>query len=160
MKTQGVELYVLDTTVSPVAVLKIAEVTGIDSLGGQASDIDRTTLDDLRYRRFETGLIDPGSSNVGMFYDKDAESHQFMHDNAGGESFRWAIGGPEAHGTPPGVAVGGEDFDLTAGAAETRTWWVFDASVNQHQFSFAIDDLVKMSDALRISGEIELTPGT
>lgn len=156
IKTQGTELYVLDTTVSPVEVLKVANVISIDGLGGQASDIDVTNFDDLRFRQFLAGLIDPGTSNANLNYDKSAESHAFVNANAGGARFRWAIGSSEDPGVPPTVNMGGTDFVLPA----TRSWFTFSASVNQLQFGFAIDDVIKLNSALRVSGEIVLTPST
>ena len=156
IKTQGTELYVLDTTISPPDVLKVANVISIDGLGGQASDIDVTNFDDLRFRQFLAGLIDPGTSNVNLNFDKAAESQIFINANAGGARFRWAIGSSEDPGEPPTVNLGGTDFVLPT----TRSWFTFSASVNQLQFGFAIDDVVKLNSALRVSGEIVLTPST
>jgi hypothetical protein len=158
IKTQGTELYVLDTTVSPPDVLKVANVISIDGLGGQASDIDVTNFDDLRFRQFLAGLIDPGTSNVNLNFDKAAESQIFINANAGGARFRWAIGSSEEPGTPPTVNIGGTDF--ASPLPVTRSWFTFSASVNQLQFGFAIDDVVKLNSALRVSGEIVLTPST
>ena len=93
---------------------------------------------------------------MNLNFDKSADSQIFINANAGGARFRWAIGSSEDPGEPPTINLGGTDFVLPA----TRSWFTFSASVNQLQFGFAIDDVVKLNSALRVSGEIVLTPST
>lgn len=155
-KSQGSELYVLDTTVSPVAVRKISNITGIDGLGGQASKIDITTLDDLRYRQNMSGLIDPGSANVPVLFDFTDDGQEFLHDNAGGENFQFAIGEARGFGTPPTVNGSEDGFEL----ASTRAWLTFEASISSDSISIATDDVWKATSALQMSGGYTRTPAT
>lgn len=153
VKTQGTELYVLDTTVSPPTVRKIANLVNIDSVGGQAGDIDLTNLDDLRFKRFVSGLIDPGSASIGLNVDPQDGSLEFLNDNAGGDNFKWAIGTSEDFGNAPGINGSENDFDLDT----TRTWFTFEASVKQKQYNFSVDSIIKFASALRLSGDVTLT---
>lgn len=153
-KTQGSELYVRNTTISPPEVLKIGQLVDINNLGGQASDIDVTDLDAQRFKEFLSGLIDPGSAAIGINFDSASLAHQFLNDNAGGDQFDWAIGLSNGFGIPPTQNTGNTAFELPS----TRAWLTFTASVHMQQFAFAVDSVVKFNSALRLSGEITVTP--
>lgn len=153
-KTQGSELYVRDTSVSPPVVMKIGQLVDINNLGGQASDIDVTDLDAVRFKQFLSGLIDPGSASIGINFDSASNAHQFLNDNAGGDQYDWAIGLSNGVGIPPTQNTANSAFELPS----TRAWLTFVASVHMQQFGFAVDSVVKFNSALRVSGEITVTP--
>lgn len=153
-KTQGSELYVLNTTVSPVEVLKLGQITDIGQIGGQAGKIDVTTLDDLRFKRNLSGLIDPSAGNLGVLYDQDDDAQEFLHANAGGDNFPFAIGLSNGVGIPPTVNGSDDGFTLPS----TRGWISFEASVSQDSVALAMDSIVKLSHALQLSGEYTRTP--
>lgn len=157
-KTQGTELYVLNTADSPVAVLKIAGATNIGNLGGDASKIDTTTLDDLKYKTNRAGLIDPADADLGFYLDFTSEGQQFLREHVG-ESFKFAIGYYEDaadYGTPPTVNGSEDDFELPT----TRSFSTFEASICRDTRSFDMDSVVKFGSALRLSGGITDTPAT
>ena len=155
-KSQGSELYVLDTTVSPVAVLKISGITNISGIGGTAGKIDTTTLDDLRYKRSMSGLIDSGAASIGVLFDFTNDGQDFLHNNAGGENFQFAVGEALGHGTPPTVNGSDDGFELDS----SRSWLTFEASVSANSIDIAMDDVWKASSALQVSGEIVKTPAS
>lgn len=152
-KTQGTQLYVLDTVTSPVRVLKIAELVSIGNVGGTASKIDRTTMDDTQYKRYLSGLIDPGSADMQLLFDESDESQQFLYDNVGSE-FEWAIGHLNGFNIPPTVNGSEDGFDLPA----TRGWITMTASINSDMLAFDPDSIVKLSHALQVSGRPVRTP--
>lgn len=153
IKSQGTELYLLDTDNS--TVLKIECINSFEGLGGSAGDIDVTCFDDLRARRFLTGLIDNGSATFGFAYDPTSESQQRIAELAGGGIYKWAIGLSDAYGVAPTYDAGPPpDFDLPSG----RSWFVFDGSIQQYQRSAAIDDVWRISATLRVSGDITEIP--
>lgn len=154
LKTQGTELYVLDSTISPPAVLKIAKLTNIDGLGGSASDIDITNFDSTA-KEYLVGLQDNGTANFGLNLDPQDSSHVWLKTNAGGNRFQWAIGCSEDAGVPP-TSPGGSVFVL----GTSRTWFTFEASVQQAQIAFATDDAVRVQGSLRVSGSITMVPAT
>lgn len=149
-KTQGTELYVLNTADSPVAVLKISGATNIGNLGGDASKIDITTLDDLKYKKNRAGLIDPADADLGFYLSFTAEGQQFLRDHVG-ESFLFAIGyydDAADFGTPPTVNGSEDGFDFPT----SRAYSWFEASICRDTRSFEMDSVVKFGSALRLSG--------
>lgn len=160
-KTQGTELYVLDTTVSPVAILKIANLYQLGGMGGQASQIPVTSFDDRRYTRKKSGLIDQGAADMSLRWDPADESHQWLHANAGGSDFQFAIGlaevdGVSQYGTPPTVNGSDDGFELPT----SRHWRVLTGSVNKEVYDASLDSVWDFQSALQISGEIVDTPAT
>lgn len=158
IKTQGTELYVLDNTVSPVAVQKIAGATNIGNLGGDAGKIDVTTLDDLKFKRNVAGLIDPADADLGFYLDFNSDGQQFMREHVG-ETFLFAVGyyvRAADFGTPPTVNGSEDGFDFPT----TRHYSYFEASICRSTRSFDMDSVVKFGSALRLSGEITDVPAT
>jgi hypothetical protein len=153
LKTQGSELYLLDTFSSPTRVLKISNLTSVDSLGGAASDIDVTNLDSTA-REYLVGLQDNGTASFGLNLDPKDESHQVMFDIAGGDRYQWAIGCSDGT-TAPTIAAGNPPaFTLPS----SRTFFTFQASVQEVTRAFATDDAIRINGGLRVSGSIVMTP--
>jgi len=151
LKTQGTELYLLDVFSSPQRVLKIANLTSVDSLGGAASDIDVTNLDSTA-REYLVGLQDNGTASFGLNLNPQDDSHQVMFAIAGGARYSWAIGAADGV-SPPTLGVG-DSFTLPT----TRTWFTFSASVQEASRNFAIDDAIRIQGGLRVSGAISMSP--
>lgn len=149
LKTQGSELFLLDTFSSPTRVLKIAKLTSVDSLGGAASDIDITNLDSTA-REYLVGLQDNGTASFGLNLDPAQESHEILFAIAGGARYSWALGCSD--GTTD-ATLSGNNFSLDAG----RSWFTFTASVQEVTRSFATDDAVRIQGGLRVSGAITFT---
>jgi hypothetical protein len=153
LKTQGTALYMLDTTGSPERVLKIANLTNVDSLGGSAGDIDVTNFDSTA-KEYLVGLLDNGTASFGLNLSPSEDSHQVILENAGGARFRWAIGCSD--GTAPPTIGAGPVFVLPT----TRTWFTFQASIQEATRAFATDDAIRIQGSLRVSGSILMTPKT
>lgn len=155
LKTQGTELFVLtgdSAGDSPDTVLKVGKLTSIDGVGGSASDIDVTNFDS-EAMEFLVGLLDNGSANFGLNLDPDDDSHVMLQSLAGGPRLKWAIGMSDDTTDP--TEAGGA-FVLPS----TRTWLTFEGSLQQWQYAFAVNDAVRVTAAIRISGAIDLTPKT
>lgn len=157
LKTQGTALYMLDTTGSPERVLKITNLTNVDSLGGSAGDIDVTNFDSTA-KEYLVGLVDNGTASFGMNLDPSADSHQTILSNAGGDRFRWAIGCSDGTAPPTLNVVPGSETTFTL--PTTRTWFTFQASIQEATRAFATDDAIRLQGSLRVSGTITMTPKT
>lgn len=149
IKTQGTELYLLHSDTG--SVIKIPNVSAVDGVGGSASDIDVTNFDDLRSRRFLVGLQDQGTASFQVNYDPTDPTHALLAQLAGGAQYKWALGLSDSPGLAPTYDAGPpEDFILPSG----RTWFVFNASVQQWQRNLTVDDVIRISATLRLSGDI------
>jgi hypothetical protein len=149
IKTQGTELYLLDT--DNAVVLKIACIRGLSGIGGQASDIDVTCLDDLKSRRFLTGLIDNGTATFQMAIDPDSPGYARLGQIVAGGNYKWAVGFANGYGIDPTYDAGPPaDFELPTG----RWWMLFDGGVNQLQRSAEIDSVWMADISIRVSGDI------
>lgn len=159
IKTQGTQLYVLNTIDSPVAVLEVGyEVTNIGSLGGDASKIDVTTLRDLKRRRNRAGLVDSGDADLGGFLSWTDEGQAFLREHVG-ETLLFAIGyheDPADYGTPPTVNGSEDGFDFPT----SRSFSWFEASIARDMRSADLDAVWKIGSALRLSGDIHDVPAT
>lgn len=154
MRSQGTQLYLLDVDASPDEVVKIGNVDTMPEVGGEAGDIDTTNFDNLVYKSFLAGLIDPGTGEVRVNYSKEDDSHQRMRDIQGGDLYWWAVGLRDGVNVPP--TVSGGEFVLPT----NRTWLVFQASVKSAKLMFEKDSIVRMNVGLRLSGEPVLTRAT
>lgn len=154
LKTQGTEIFVLDETGSPQRIVKIANVSSIDGLGGSASEIDITNFDSTAME-YLVGLLDNGAASISLNLDPTNDSHELLNSIKGGDRFYWAIGLSDGTADPipnPSPGVGG--ISVTIG----RSWLTFQASVQQWQYSLTTNDAVRVNTSLRVSGEITLYP--
>lgn len=150
IKTQGTELYLLNTDTG--TIVKVPNITAVDGVGGSASDIDVTNFDDLRSRRFLVGLQDQGTASFSVNYDPGDATHALLAGIAGGAQYKWALGLSDGHGIDPTYDAGPPaDFTLPSG----RSWFVFNASLQQWQRNLTTDDVIRISATLRLSGDIE-----
>lgn len=154
IKTQGTELYLLDT--DNATVLKIACIRGLSGVGGQASDIDITCLDDLKSRRYLPGLVDNGTATFQMAMDLDSPAYLRLGEIVAGGNYKWAVGFSDGYGIDPNYDAGPPaDFDLPSG----RSWMLFEGGVNQLQRSGEIDSVWMADISIRVSGDILEIPG-
>jgi hypothetical protein len=142
IKTQGSELYLLDT--DNATVLKIACIRGLSGVGGQSSDIDITCFDDIRSRRFLPGLI-----------DQDSPGYLRLGEIVAGGNYKWAVGLSNGFGNDPTYDAGPPaDFTLPSG----RSFILFEGGVNQLQRSGEIDSVWMADISIRVSGDITEVP--
>ena len=64
VKTQGTELYVIDSSTTDNNMLKMTCPTGINGLGGPADQIEDTCLDATTDKTYQPGLGTPGQVSV------------------------------------------------------------------------------------------------
>lgn len=150
LRTQGSQIWVLDTTQSPPALLKIGNVSQYGDFGPQGSDIDVTNLESTAMEKL-AGLVDNGDVTLNINF-ADIESHRWVYDNVGtGERFNWLIGYSDGTAAPT-VGVGDTITPPTA-----RTSDGFLASVKSARKSVNTNDAVRATVALVISGAITTT---
>lgn len=152
VKTQGTELFVLDTLAEPDAVLKFSCPTGITGLGGAADQIEDTCLDAIEDKTYLRGLGNPGQVTVPFnFIPTDASHETVLFDmKADGSVFKWMVGLSDGTGNPT-ITAG----ELTPVAA--RSCLAFEAYVADVNIDIATNDLVRGTLILQRSGTVTLT---
>jgi len=132
IKTQGTKLQ-LGGAASPQIFSDIANVTGISGPDGQSPEIDVTNFADTA-RRFLAGLPDNGSVSADINWSSDENTNTTLYQlYQSGATRQYRI-----------VLSNGDYFE-------------FNAVVLGHPFTFAIDDVVKASISLRVSGAVSFT---
>lgn len=149
VKTQGTELFILDSTDTGNEVTKIGRVTGISGIGGQAGDIDTTDLDSLA-REFATGLVDNGTVTIDVNYDPADAGQVKINSLNGGPNVRFLIAGSE-DATDPTFSAG--NFTIPT----ARTTFDFTGGVTQFSKDLSADDVYRGSITVRVSGAITET---
>lgn len=130
--TQGTKLQ-LGGAASPQTFSDIANVTGISGPDGQAPEIDVTNFADTA-RRFLAGLPDNGSVSADINWSSAENTNTTLYSlYQSGATRQYRI-----------VLSNGDYFE-------------FNAVVLGHPFTFAIDDVVKASISLRVSGAVSFT---
>lgn len=135
VKTQGLKLQ-LGSVASPQTFSNVANIAGIQGLNsGSTSEIDITNFDSTA-REFLRGFTDGGSVTINVNFDPDQATHQTLYDlYRTGETRQWRV--------------------LLSNAS--ATYFEFDAYVSQFPFDFGLDDAVRSTVTLRLSGGTSLT---
>ncbi len=152
VKTQGTELFTVDTLTSSVAeVLKFACPTGISGLGGAADQIETTCLSTLGDKEYVGGLGNPGQVSVPFNFIPRAGSHQILFDlKESGAVLPWLIG--LSDGTAQPTLDSAES--LAPPAAPGRTSLAFDAYVADVAIDIATNTVVTGTLTLQRSGSV------
>jgi hypothetical protein len=150
IKTQGTELWVIDTTTSSVAaILKFSCPTGITGLGGAADQIEDTCLDATEDRTYKRGLGNPGQVNVPFNFIPSNTSHQTIFDmKADGSVFAWMIGFSDGSADPT------LDSDDEFVAPASRTSAEFQAYIADVTIDVATNEIVRGTMVLQRSGAV------
>lgn len=163
MKTQGTELYAIDPV--DFTVLNVGCFTSLDGIDTSIDQIE-TTCFTSKARTYEAGLATPGSASFGINIDTANPAHIRLHQlKTAGTTLQWVVGlsdGPrdeENLGVPPTVeatagADGVRDFVLPT----TRSWIPFDGYMNSFPFTFGLNDVIKSTIGIQVSGEPGLIP--
>jgi len=149
LKTQGVELFLLDSTDSGNEVRKIAKVTSISGVGGSAGEIDITNFDSTA-KEYLVGLKDSGSVTFNFNYEPTDSSHSTLLGLEGGSNKRFVICGSEEVTDP--------SYTSTFTIPTDRTTIDFTAGVQSVQLDLSTDDIYRGSATLRVSGAYTITP--
>lgn len=149
IRTQGTETWVLDTTQSPPAIVKIGNVSGYGDFGPQADDIILTNLESSRVEKL-SGLPDDGDATLNINL-ADIAAHRFLSSVVGGERFYFYFGYGDGTADPSLV---GDVLTPPASRTGDRVY----ASVKSFRKQVNTNDVLRVTVALAISGD-GATPG-
>lgn len=150
LKAQGTSLYFIDPD-APTTPVEVACITSFSGMTATRDQTEVTCLGD-EARRFESGMLNPGTASFGINFDPADPSHSRLHElYVAGTSVEWALGASDGTADPT-ITTG--EFTLPA----TRTWWTFAGYVSDFPFDFAIGGRVSSTLAIQLSGYPELTP--
>jgi hypothetical protein len=151
LKTQGTELYFVDTVTSTDPTLvKMACPTGIQGLGGPADQLDDTCLDSTE-RTFKRGLGNPGQVTVPFNFIPSHLSHQtLMALKEDGNNLPFFIGFSDGTAAPE-VDTDGE---MVAPASPQRTSAVFEGYVSDVNIDIATNEIVRGTMIIQRSGPV------
>jgi hypothetical protein len=152
IKTQGTELFTVDTLSSSVAsVLKFECPTGITGLGGAADQIESTCLSTVGDKEYEGGLGNPGQVSVPFNFIPRSGSHQILFDlKESREVIPWLIGLSDGVAPP---TLGANDA-LVAPASPTRTSIGFSGYVSDLNIDIATNEIVRGTLTIQRSGSV------
>lgn len=152
--TQGTHVYFVDPAGGTPAIVQLKKVTALNPGSAPAAQIDETTLEDLLYKQYRSGLRDPGQGSMSINVDPTEDSHITLHgisEQSPPPTLKWVIGWSD--GTEPPTL----DVDDNLVLPTTRTWCVFDAYVGDFPFDFQTDALVGTEVAIQRSGGLAWT---
>jgi hypothetical protein len=150
VKTQGSELFFVDTLSSSVAaIVKMACPTGITGLGGAADQIETTCLDATDDKTYERGLGNPGQVSVPFVLKPWETSHQILFDlKEAGDTIGWMIC------LSDGTADPTLDSNDALVAPMGRTSFGFQAYVADLNIDIATNEVVRGTLTLQRSGAV------
>lgn len=150
IKTQGTELFFIDTiSSSAAAIVKMVCPTGITGLGGPADQIDDTCLDAMD-RSFVRGLGNPGQVSVPFVMKSPAPaSHQLLFTlKDDGIDVDWLIA--LSDGTAQPTLNISEQFVAPAG----RTSFGFVGYISDVNIDIATNEVVRGTLTIQRSGGV------
>lgn len=150
VKTQGTELFFIDSTSSSVAaIVKLACPTGIQGLGGAADQIEDTCLDNTTDKTYQRGLGNPGQLTVPFNFVPRDISHQLLFDlKDRGDVLKWLACLSES-ATDPTLDTN-ELFDAPA----DRTSFAFDGYISDVTIDIATNEIVRGTLVVQRSGTV------
>lgn len=154
-KVAGTNLYAID----PVngSVLVVGCPTSIDGIDTSIEQIETTCISDTA-RTYEAGLATPGTASFGINTDTSDPSHVRLHQlKISGTTLQWAVGWSESPDTAPTTEQDSAG-EWTFVPNPARSWILFEGFMNSFPFSFALNDVVKSTVGIQVSGEPELIP--
>lgn len=147
--TKGFELFLLDSADTGNEVRKIADVTGITGLGGGgATEIDTTDLDSTAIEKLN-GLENNGDVTLNLKFDPSNAAHITLDGLVGGTNKRFLLGGSEAATDPT--------FSSTYTIPTDRTTWDWTGPVKSNNFDVNVNDVLRSTAVVGVSGGITLT---
>lgn len=152
VKTQGTELYFIDSVTTDPEIVKLSCPTGITGLGGAADQIEDTCLDALVDKTYVRGLGNPGQVSVPFNMIPRDGSHQVLFDlKDAGTTIHWMACLSEGTSAPT------MDTDEAFVAPAGRTSFAFDAYVADINIDIATNTIVKGTLTLQRSGAVTPT---
>jgi hypothetical protein len=150
VKTQGTELFFVDTTSSSVAALvKLTCPTGVTGLGGAADQIEDTCLDATTDKSYVRGLGNPGQVSVPFNLIPRAADHQLLFElQAAGTTLAWILCLSEST-TDPTL-----DTDDTIIAPADRSSFEFSGYIADINIDVATNEIVRGTLTIQRSGAV------
>lgn len=146
--TKGTQLYMLYNNSNGYNIVQIGCPTGITGLGGAASQVDDTCLDDVEMK-YKPGMPNPGQMTVNLNFDPTKVSHQDLWSLFEAQTtITWIVGWSDGKDIPPTA-------NNTTGVITyptTRTFTDFDGYIADLPLDFAINSLVKSAMTVQRSG--------
>jgi hypothetical protein len=151
VKTQGTELFFVDTLTSSVAaIVKLACPTGITGLGGAADQIETTCLDAMVDKEYVRGLGNPGQVTVPFNLIPSEVSHQLLFDlKEAGSTLNWLACLSESSTDPNAL-----DSNDKIVAPADRTSFAFEAYIADVNIDIATNEIVRGTLTLQRSGAV------
>lgn len=150
VRTQGTQVYFVDTINSPQALKTILNVFDVGEFGPGADDIETTNFDSTA-KEYLVGLPDNGECTLQVNFKPTDAVHQLLNSWAG-TSNRVTFMVAFADGTTAPTLSGN-----TIVAPTGRTSASFSASVKTFRNAVKKNDAVRTTITLRISGGITWT---
>ena len=105
LKVQGTTLYFIDP-LTPTAVSEVACITSFNGLTASRDQTDITCLKDAA-RRFEAGLLNPGTASFGINFNPAEPSHVRLHAlYEAGTVLEWSLAASDGLAPPTAIANG------------------------------------------------------
>lgn len=155
LNVQGSNLYFIDPDTSN-GIIEVGCVTTLDGLTATRDQLDVTCISDLA-RRFEAGLLTPGTATFTILFDLDDDSHARMHElYRAGTTLQWALGLSDNPNVPP-TSV---DTDGTFILPTDRSFVLFEGYLSDFPWSFATGQKVTNNISIQVSDFPELIRAT
>jgi hypothetical protein len=150
VKTQGTELFFIDTLSSTVAaIVKLACPTGISGLGGAADQIEDTCLDNTTDKTYQRGLGTPGQVSVPFNLIPRDGSHQVLFDlKDAGTVISWLACLSESTTDPTLNSM--DEFV----APNDRTSFEFEGYIADVNIDIATNEIVRGTLSIQRSGAV------
>lgn len=158
--TTGTQLYIMDSTASPVTAKVAAQLQGLQGIGGQKSSIKLSNFDSPGYDEYAGGLVDPGKPTGNVVMDVNSAAHQLLHHLVGlgqgsDTSFFYGL----ADGTGDATIDTGALTPPTTGTSPktyARSGYLFNGFVNEFSVTAQVNNVVMAKFGAQASGAIGL----
>jgi len=151
VKTQGTELFFIDTSNTDYVMTKLSCPTGITGLGGAADQIESTCLDATTDREYVRGLGNPGQVSVPfnlLTTGAETASHQLLFTLKDlGTSLPWLACLSESTTDPTNTA---DVFNVPI----DRTSFAFTAYIADVNIDISTNEIVRGTLTLQRSGAV------
>lgn len=154
VKTQGTELYFVDTASSSTPdLVKLSCPTGITGLGGAKDQVETTCLDTIGDKEFAAGLGNPGQVSVPFNLIPSDAGHQVLLDlKENGATLDWIICLSDGAAAPTLASDG-----VTIVPPTARSSFAFSAYIADVNIDIATNEIVRGTLTLQRSGNVTAT---
>lgn len=153
VRTQGTELFFVNTLGSDPVIVKLACPTGITGLGGAGDQIEDTCLDTVGDKTFQRGLGSPGQVSVPFnLIPRDASHQDLFALKDAGNVLSWLAALSEGTTDPTVIDSDGMIVPPTG-----RSSFGFQAYIADVNIDIATNEIVRGTLTLQRSGSVTPT---